>query len=152
MQCQKPEGNWDFGAVFLVGVGALGVVLPSKRKETGPPPLHPCVSSSDTVSIVCKNRAKYQTRRMEGGLVGPGSEAEQVTGLLTERPSSVTPELNSISAFEGWPGLLITNNANVTSVLNEEGRDGLFWEDDLLPDHFFRRQSSVWCLTEHQMF
>lgn len=73
---------------------------------------------------------------MEGGLVGPGSEAEQVTGLLTERPSSVTPELNSISAFEGWSGLLITNNANVTSVLNEEGRDGLFWEDDLLPDHF----------------
>lgn len=101
------------------------MVLPDKRKETGPPPpLHLCVIVSE--SILGKNRAKYQTRRMEGGLVGPGSEAEQVIDLLTQLPSNVAPPPNSMSAFEGWQELLITNSANVTSVLNEEGRDRLF--------------------------
>lgn len=61
----EARGEGDLGADFLVGVRVLGVVLPNKRKETGPPPpLHPWVSAvrGSLAMIVGKNRAKYQMK------------------------------------------------------------------------------------------
>lgn len=80
---------------------------------------------------------------VEGGLVGFGFEVEQVIDLLIQFFFNVSLELNSTFVFEGWSELLIINSVNVIFVLNEEGRDRLFQEDDLFFVYFFFLEDRV---------